>query len=71
MVGKFYFNFKTLILIYSIVFILKEKNCALSKDLFLIESFDWERVEIIKRSNKWKKSTFNELNQRSEILLFY
>lgn len=71
MVGKFYFNFKTLILIYSIVFILKEKNYALSKDLILIESFDWERVEIIKRSNKWKKSTFNELNQRSEILLFY
>ena len=71
MVGKFYFNFKTQILIYSIVFILKEKNYALSKDLILIESFDWERVEIIKRSNKWKKSTFNELNQRSEILLFY
>lgn len=71
MMGRFCFNFKTQILIYSIVFILKEKNYALSKDLILIESFDWERVEIIKRSNKWKKSTFNELNQRSEILLFY
>lgn len=54
MVGRFCFNFKTQILIYSIVFILKEKNYALSKDLILIESFDWERVEIIKRSNKWK-----------------
>ena len=71
MMGRFCFNFKTQILIYSIVFILKEKNYALSKDLILIESFDWERVGIIKRSNKWKKSTFNELNQRSEILLFY
>lgn len=40
MMGKFYFNFKTLMLIYSIVFILKEKNCALRKDLILIESFD-------------------------------
>lgn len=43
MVGKFYFNFKTRILIYSIVFILKEKDFALSKDLILIESFDWEK----------------------------
>ena len=71
MMGRFCFNFKTQILIYSIVFILKERNCALSKDLFLIESFDGERVGIIIRSDKWKKSTFNELNQRSEILLFY
>lgn len=43
MMGNFYFNFKTRILIYSIVFILKEKNCVLSKDFILIESFDWEK----------------------------